>query len=67
MDNNEKSIMDIEMEIWQVNQDLKIIKSYIADDRNIKMDIEFAKIKLLEKKFYLLAELRALLRGGRPD
>ena len=61
-----KSIMDIELDIWSVNRDLKLVKAYIADDKSIKMDIEFAKIKLLEKKFYLLAELRTLLREGHP-
>ena len=65
MDSN-KTIMDVERDIWLVNQDLKMVKSYIADDKSIKMDIEFAKIKLLEKKFYLLAELRTLLRKGQP-
>jgi hypothetical protein len=62
MDTN-KTILDVETDIWAVNRELKIIKSYIADDKSIKMDIEFAKIKLLEKKFYLLAELRSLLRS----
>ncbi len=64
--NSNKTVMDVEMDIWTVNRELKIVKGYIADDKNIKMDIEFAKIKLLEKKFYLLAELRNLLRDGRP-
>ena len=63
--NSNKTIMDVEMDIWTINRELKIVKGYIADDKNIKMDIEFAKIKLLEKKFYLLAELRNLLRDGR--
>ena len=64
--NSNKTVMDVEMDIWTINRELKIVKGYIADDKNIKMDIEFAKIKLLEKKFYLLAELRNLLRDGRP-
>ncbi len=64
--NSNKTVLDVEMDIWTVNRELKIVKGYIADDKNIKMDIEFAKIKLLEKKFYLLAELRNLLRDGRP-